>query len=455
MTRHDFPKTFRWGAATAAYQIEGAAAEDGRGPCIWDTFAALPGKTVRQESGAVACDHYHLWKSDLDLLTQLKVDAYRFSISWSRVFPEGTGASNPRGVAFYDRLVDGLLERGIDPCATLYHWDLPQALQDRGGWGNRDVVGWFEDYAEAMYGALGDRVKTWFTHNEPWVVAWAGHYIGRHAPGATDLKLAVQVCHHLLLAHAGAIEAYRGSRRGDGKIGAVLNLYPIVAATDSPEDVAAAKFVDGYHNRWWLDPILKGTYPEDVRKKFAEQGAAPQIKKGDMERLAAAKSDFLGVNYYFRKVVKHAPVHALLAFEEVKPVGAPYTAMNWEVWPDGLFDLLTRLKADYGNIPLSITENGAAFDDASLADGVVQDEDRRSFLEGHFAAARRAIDAGVALDSYFVWSLLDNYEWAHGYDKRFGLFRVDYATQQRFWKKSSRWYQEFLRPVLEIGSSIP
>ncbi len=240
----------------------------------------FPEKTVRQESGAVACDHYHRWKGDFDLLGELGVDAYRFSISWSRVFPEGTGASNPKGIAFYDRLVDGLLDRGIDPCATLYHWDLPQALQDRGGWGNRDAVGWFEDYAEAMFGALGDRVKTWFTHNEPWVVAWAGHYAGRHAPGATDFKLAVQVCHHLLLAHAGAIEAYRGSRRGDGKIGAVLNLYPTVAASESPADVAAARLVDGYHNRWWLDPILKG----DLPRRLAQDLHRARRGSGDGKR---------------------------------------------------------------------------------------------------------------------------------------------------------------------------
>ncbi len=445
MTRKDFPGDFRWGAATAAYQIEGAWATDGRGPCIWDTFAAIPGHTVRQESGAVACDHYHLWKDDLDLLKDLGIDAYRFSISWSRVFPEGTGASNPVGWAFYDRLIDGLLERGIAPCATLYHWDLPQALQDRGGWGNRDIVGWFEDYAEAMFGAFGDRVKTWYTHNEPWVVAWAGHAIGRHAPGLSDRKLAVQVTHHLLLSHAAAIEAYRNSRQGDGQIGAVLNLYPMVPATSSPQDHAAARLLDGHHNRWWLDPVLKGTYPQDTWDHYASLGIAPRVEPGDLDRLAGAKSDFLGVNYYFRKVVAAGGGDDLLPLTEVKPTGAPYTSMSWEVWPEGLYDLLVRLKADYGDIPLAITENGAAFPDEQLTDGVVDDEDRRSFLEGHFAAALKAVKAGVNLKDYFVWSLLDNYEWAHGYDKRFGLFRVDYETQKRTWKRSSRWYQGFLK----------
>ncbi len=276
------------------------------------------------------------------------------------------------------------------------------------------------------------------------MVAWAGHYIGRHAPGATDAALAAQVWHHLVLAHAGAIEAYRGSRRGDGSIGAVLNLYPMVPATDRPEDLEAAHLLDMHHNTAWLDPVLKGTYPAELLRHYADRGAAPKIADGDMERIGAAKSDFVGVNYYFRKVVK-AGTDAFLPVEEVKPRGAPYTAMDWEVWPDGLSDLLLRIKKDYGDIPISITENGGAFADTQIVGGVVQDEDRRSFLEGHFAAARRAIDKGVNLESYFVWSLLDNYEWAHGYDKRFGLFRVDYATQQRTWKASSQWYRDFLR----------
>jgi beta-glucosidase len=445
MNRNRFPSTFRWGAATAAYQIEGAALEGGRTACIWDTFAAIPGKTIRQESGAVACDHYHLWEGDFDLLKDLGVDAYRFSTSWSRVLPAGTGAVNPQGLAFYDRLVDGLLDRGIDPCLTLYHWDLPQALQDRGGWGNRDVIAWFADYAQVLYEKLGDRVKTWYTHNEPWVVAWAGHAIGRHAPGATDPQLALQVCHHLLMSHAAAIEAYRATGQG-GKIGAVLNLYPMVPATDSAEDRAASHLLDGHHNRWWLDPVLKGTYPADQAAHYRSLGLEPKVAAGDMDRLAAAKSDFLGVNYYFRKVVKAGGGTPLLPLEEVKPVGAPYTSMNWEVQPHAMIDLLARIQADYGDIPISITENGGAFPDETLVNGIVDDQDRRTFLEGHFAAALEAIEAGIPLESFFVWSLLDNYEWAHGYDKRFGLFRVDYPTQKRTWKRSSLWYKEFLHP---------
>ena len=444
MQRNQFPQSFSWGAATAAYQIEGAWNEDGRGPCIWDTFAALPGKTSKGDSGAVACDHYHRWPQDVELLSQLGVDSYRFSISWSRVFPEGTGASNPKGVAFYDRLIDGLLEKGIQPCATLYHWDLPQALQDRGGWGNRDVVSWFADYAEAQYGAFGDRVKTWYTHNEPWVVAWAGHSIGRHAPGLTDPKLAVQVCHHLLLSHAAAIEVYRDSRRGDGSIGAVLNLYPMVPASDSDDDAKAARILDGHHNRWWLDPVMKGTYPQDQWDHYASLGLSPDVHADDMKRMSAAKSDFLGVNYYFRKVVQAQAGNALLPLVEVKPKGAPYTSMDWEVWPEGLSDLLIRLKNDYGNPRIQITENGAAFPDEKWVGGEIDDQDRRAFLAGHFQAALDAMKAGVRLEAYFVWSLLDNFEWAQGYERRFGVFHVDYQTQKRSWKKSGRWYQKFL-----------
>jgi beta-glucosidase len=443
MTRRDFPDSFRFGAATAAYQIEGAWNEEGRSPCIWDAFAAIPGNTAGGESGARACGHYRLWREDVELLGRLGLDAYRFSISWSRVFPEGSGAANEAGMAFYDRLIDALLEKGIEPCATLYHWDLPQILQEKGGWGSRDSARWFSDYAEAMFAAFGDRVKTWYTLNEPWVVAWAGHYAGRHAPGLRDRALAVRVCHHLLLAHAAAVEAYRSTVQ-DGRIGIVLNLYPIIPAGDSPEDEAAARLLDGHHNRWWLDPVLKGSYPEDILAHYASLGAAPDIQSGDMERIRAARSDFLGVNYYFRKVVKAGGPDPLLPLEEIKPAGS-YTAMNWESKPEAMVDLLSRIKKDYGDIPLSIAENGAAYEDRDIRDGVVEDEERRAFIEAHIAAARKALDLGVRLEGYFVWSLLDNYEWAHGYEKRFGLFRVDYATLERSWKRSALWYRDFLK----------
>jgi beta-glucosidase len=458
-----FPKGFLWGAATAAYQIEGSAAADGRGPSIRDRFSHTEGKVRDGDTGDVACDHYRRWAEDVGLMTELGLNAYRFSISWSRVLPEGKGRLNPAGLAFYDRLVDALLEKGIEPSATLYHWDLPQATQDEGGWANRDIVGRFADYSALMYDKLGDRVPRWYTHNEPWVVAYAGHLQGRHAPGIADLKTAVAVSHHLLLSHAAAVEAFRtygrsaanrGTARG-GEIGIVLNLYPCVPASASATDTAATQLADQHHNRWFLDPIYRGSYPAELFARFEAAGAAPPIHAGDLERIASAKTDFLGVNYYFRKVVAACEAGApemsaasappAAVFAEVKPKGAPYTQIGWEVWPAGLTDLLLRLKADYGDPRLFVTENGAAFGDATFqANGEVDDEDRRSFLEGHFRAAAEAIAAGARLEGFFVWSLLDNFEWAQGYSKRFGLIRVDYPTQKRIWKKSARWYRKVI-----------
>jgi beta-glucosidase len=455
MKRSDFPADFRWGAATAAYQIEGAAAEDGRGECIWDRFSHTPGKVRDGDTGDVACDHYRRYREDVGLMENLGIDAYRFSLSWSRLLPVGSGAANQAGLDFYDRLIDSLLAAGIEPSATLYHWDLPQALQDRGGWAERDTVSRFRDYADLAYRRYGDRVKRWYTHNEPWVVAFAGHLQGRHAPGAADLATAVAVSHHLLLSHAEAVEAYRSSAgSADGEIGIVLNLYPCVPASASPADAEAAALADGYQNRWFLDPLYRGSYPADVLSRFDAAGAAPPAAPGDLERIAGAETDFLGVNYYFRKVLRAAsagePVpHPVLPIAEVKPAGAPYTEIGWEVWPAGLTDLLLRLKADYGNPRLLVTENGAAFaDPAPSADPeagrVVEDEDRRSFLEAHFAAALDAIRAGARLEGFYVWSLMDNFEWAQGYSKRFGIFAVDYATQTRTWKRSALWYRDFL-----------
>lgn len=459
MKRSDFPKDFLWGAATAAYQVEGAAAEGGRGPSIWDTFSHLPGATRDGDTGDVACDHYHRYKEDIEILKDMGVNAYRFSISWSRVLPSGRGAANSAGIEFYDRLVDELLEAGIQPSATLYHWDLPQALQDEGGWASRDIVGRFRDYAALMFERYGDRVKLWYTHNEPWVVAFAGHLQGRHAPGIADLATAVKVPHHLLLSHAEAVSAYRSSSAGDGDIGIVLNLYPCVPASDREEDRAAATLCDGYHNRLFLDPLYKGSYPADLLARFEAAGARVPIQEGDLERIAAGKPDFLGVNYYFRKVLRAATPqeaasgavpHSALPFVETKPVGAPYTAMNWEVWPEGLTDLLQRIKADYGDPRMLVTENGAAYaDSAPVAHDekrvVIDDEERRAFIESHIEAALEARRSGVRLDGYFAWSLLDNFEWAQGYSKRFGLVGVDYGTQKRTWKKSGLWYRSFLR----------
>ncbi len=459
MRREDFPKDFRWGAATAAFQIEGASDQDGRGPCIWDTFCAIPGKVRDGDTGKTACDHYHRYQEDVNLMAELGINAYRFSLSWSRLLPTGStsgaGALNDKGVAFYDHLVDALLEKGIEPSATLYHWDLPQALQDKGGWVNRDTVYRFRDYAELAFKLYGDRVKRWYTHNEPWVAAFAGHLQGRHAPGIADLSSAVAVSHHLHISHALAVEAFRKSAVGDGQIGMVLNLYPVVAASDSAEDAAAAELCDAYQNRWFLDPLYRGTYPAELRARFEAAGAPVPEAAGDAGLLKAQKTDFLGVNYYFRKVVRAASTetlakgaipHPTLPFEEIIPEGAWRTEMGWEVYAPGLTELLTRVAADYGNPAMVITENGAAFKDdaAKGSDYAVEDEDRRVFLESHLVEALRCIRQGVRLEGYYEWSLMDNFEWAHGYHKRFGLFRVDYNTLKRSWKKSGRWYQSFL-----------
>ncbi|TCL61942.1 broad-specificity cellobiase [Hydrogenispora ethanolica] len=440
-----FPKDFLWGAATASYQIEGGAADDGKGESIWDRFSHIPGKVTNGDTGDVACDHYHRYREDVRLMKELGLKGYRFSISWPRVFPNGRGAVNPQGIDFYNRLVDELLANGIEPAVTLYHWDLPQALQENGGWGNRAIVDDFAAYAAYLFDVLGDRVKKWITHNEPWVVAFAGHFQGRHAPGLTDLPLAVQVTHHLILSHAKAVQAYRASKHGDGQIGITLNLYPSVPASDSESDRAAATLVDGHNNRWFLDPVLKGEYPADILRLYQERLNSPVIEPGDMECIAASPMDFLGINYYFQKVVKHSEVHPILQFEEIKPEGSEYTAMNWEITPQGLTDLLVRLDRDYHHPDLYITENGAAFKDDRRDGGVVDDQDRLKFLQQHFAAAHRALEAGVKLKGYYVWSLMDNFEWAHGYGKRFGLIYIDYQTLERTWKKSALWYREVIR----------
>ncbi len=445
MTGLNFPKNFFWGAATASYQIEGGADADGKGESIWDRFSHIPGKITNGDTGDIACDHYHLYQQDVQLMKEIGLQSYRFSISWPRVFPVGRGKINPQGMDFYNRLVDELLEKGIEPAVTLYHWDLPQALQDKGGWGNRDIVDEFAEYAAYIFEVLGDRVKKWITHNEPWVVAFAGHYQGRHAPGLKDLPLAVQVSHYLILSHAKAVQAYRRSKYHDGSIGITLNLYPCVPGSDSPADRQAATLVDGHNNRWFLDPVLKGEYPADILKLYQEKLNSPVILPGDMELIKANPMDFLGVNYYFRKVIQHSGNHPFLQFEEIKPEGSRYTAMDWEITPQGLTDLLTRLDRDYNHPHIYITENGAAFKDDRWEEEIINDQDRVEFLEQHFAAAHRAIEAGVKLDGYYVWSLMDNFEWAHGFGKRFGLIYIDYPTRRRIWKKSALRFREVIK----------
>ena len=433
-----FPHGFRWGVATASYQIEGAVDEDGRGPSIWDTFCATPGKVDRGDTGEVACDHYHRWQHDLDVMRDLGVNAYRFSIAWPRVIPAGNGPVNEPGLDFYDRLVDGLLERGIEPHATLYHWDLPQALEEAGGWPGRGIVDAFVAYADAVTKRLGDRVRSYATLNEPWCSAFLGYVLGEHAPGRTDRALGLQAAHHLLLAHGSALDVMRTNAPG-ALHGVVVNLYPVHPASDAPADEAAAQRFDGFFNRWYLDALLKGAYPSDAWQGYGVD--APLVEAGDMA-IISRPLDFLGVNYYTRMVVADEPGDPWPA---ARPVSfeAERTAMGWEVYPQGLTDLLARLARDYTLPPLLITENGAAYPDV-LADGTVDDAERISYLRRHIEAVRQALAQGVDVRGYFAWSLLDNFEWARGYSQRFGLVYVDFHSQARLPKRSARWYADFI-----------
>ena len=428
-----FPVGFVWGAATASFQIEGGAAE--RGQCIWDDFCRWPGKVHNGDTGDVADDHYHRYQEDVALMAALGLQAYRFSISWPRVLPEGHGEINGLGLDFYDRLVDELLKVEITPFVTLYHWDLPSALQRVGGWASRDSAYRFADYASVVADRLGDRVRHWITHNEPWVVAFAGNHNGRHAPGWEDLSLALQVAHHLLLSHGLSVPILR--ERGDEatQVGITLNFSPAYPATESAADTAAAKRHDGYFNRWFMDPVFKGHYPEDAWELYGYQ--VPRVAPGDLE-IISHPIDFLGVNYYSRAVI-HEAKGEFLDYATVHPAGE-YTAMDWEVYPQGLVDLLVRLARDYGAPPMYITENGCAYEDILTPDGRVHDGKRVAYLKAHFAAAHKAIEEGVPLLGYFPWSLLDNFEWAYGYSRRFGIVYVDYDSQQRVRKDSADYY---------------
>ena len=449
-----FPEGFLWGAATAAYQIEGAANEGGRGTSIWDTFSHTPGKVLHGDTGDVACDHYHRLEEDLDLMASLGLRAYRFSVAWPRIQPAGSGPANKVGLDFYRRLVDGLLERGITPALTLYHWDLPQALQDRGGWTSRETGERFAEYATIVYEELADVVPYWITLNEPWVSAWLGHGVGLHAPGKQDPNAALAATHHLLLGHGRALEAMRRAG-GDARIGITLNLSPVRPASAEPADAGAARRVDGNANRLYLDPLFRGAYPEDVLRHYRAVSDFSFVRDGDLEKISQPL-DFLGVNFYMRHTVRDearagasrlrtAMRFADLGAETVLPEGIETTAMGWPVEPDGLTELLVRLDEEYTKLPIYITESGAAFHDYADPEGVVNDEERVAYLDAHFRAAREATERGVDLRGYFVWSLLDNFEWAEGYSKRFGLIHVDYPTQRRTPKASARWYREVIR----------
>ncbi len=436
MTELQFPKDFTWGTATAAYQIEGAANEDGRGASIWDTFAHTPGKTQNGDTGDVACDHYHRTRDDIQLMKALNINAYRFSIAWSRIFPQGRGRVNELGLDFYNRLVDDLLEAGITPYVTLYHWDLPQALEDEGGWLRRGIAEDFAAYADTMSSALGDRVKHWITFNEPWCVAWLGYMIGEHAPGYTsdNPANALAATHNLYRAHGLSVPLIRRNS-AEAQVGITLNVSPAEPATDKPDDMAATVFYDGWFNRWYLDPLFRGQYPADLLSFYS--AFMPEIQPGDMETIAAPL-DFLGVNYYSRAVIE-ASGNPLIPFQGVRPEGE-YTEMGWEVYPHALYTFLKRLQADYNPRAIYITENGAAYVDELTPEGRVHDEQRKAYFASHLEAVQHAVDDGVAVKGYFAWSLMDNFEWSHGYTKRFGLYYVDYATQQRTLKDSGAYY---------------
>ncbi|KAB2349559.1 GH1 family beta-glucosidase [Actinomadura rudentiformis] len=452
-----FPAGFRWGAATAAYQIEGAAAEDGRGPSIWDTFCRTPGKVLNGENGDVAVDHYHRFRDDVALMADLGLTAYRFSISWPRVQPSGAGKLNQAGIDFYQRLVDALLEAGIEPWPTLYHWDLPQELEDAGGWPERDTAYRFADYAGQVGAALGDRVRQWMTINEPWCAAFLGYASGEHAPGRREPAASLRAAHHLMLGHGLAVEAMR-ARHPDNRFGAAVNLYAISPASQLEADLDAARRIDGMQNRFFLDPLLRGAYPADVLTDLEGLDFDVAIKEGDLATINQP-IDQLGINYYSRFTVSGTPGDATQAVsspfsshspwvgsDRVRFVdgGRPVTGMGWEIDESGLHEVLTRLHREYPPVSLYITENGAGYDEA-LTDGTVNDGERIAYLDAHLRACHTAIAEGVPLQGYFTWSLLDNFEWAWGYSKRFGLVHVDYATQRRVPKDSARWYAAVIR----------
>jgi len=441
MEKITFPNGFIWGVATSAYQIEGAWNEDGKGPSIWDTFTHTPGKIVNNEIADVSVDHYHRYKEDVGLMKELGLDAYRFSVAWSRIIPDGTGPINPAGLDFYDNLVDELLKKEIEPYVCLFHYDLPQALQDKGGWPNRDTALAFAEYARVVAERLSDRVKVWFTHNEPWVTAAAGYFDGSHAPGVKDPVATFKAMHHLLLSHGLAAGAIRAAARQAVKIGITLNLNPVHPATGSKKDHDAALRMDAILNRAMLDPLLKGTTP---LQEFAVGRllSGSLIKPGDLEVIRTL--DLLGVNYYTRTVVKNDPKFPVVAAVQVQPEGNEYSGM-WEIYPQGIHELLLRIWKDYSpTCEIMVTENGVPVPDGLDFDGRVRDERRIRYLKNHLFQVHRAIEDGVPVRGYFHWSLMDNFEWALGYGPRFGLIYVDYATLQRSVKDSGRWFAKVI-----------
>ena len=445
----DFPPDFVWGAATAAYQIEGAWAEDGKGENIWDRFSHTPGKVENGDTGDVACDHYHRWKDDIGLMKKIGIQAYRFSISWGRILPEGRGEVNPSGIDFYSRLVDGLLENQIEPFITLYHWDLPQVLQDRGGWPARSTAEAFVEYADLVSRNLGDRVKNWTTFNEPFVSALVGYLEGRHAPGHQDIDEMLATAHHILLAHGWSVPVIRANATKP-EVGIVLNLNSVHPASRSAADRAAAWRDDGIVNRWYLDPLEGRGYPKDIVEHFGRP--MEFIQDGDLKTIAVP-IDYLGVNYYTRGIARSKDLPEIENEPQTLFANPNPTEMGWEVYPQGLFEILGRIHFDYNFPKLYITENGAAYPDTLNEEGLVIDPLRIAYYQAHLKSVSQAIAMGVPVKGYFAWSFMDNFEWAHGYSKRFGLIYVDFESQKRILKSSAEYYRDVIEAnqVIEQG----
>lgn len=442
MKHFSFPPGFIWGASSCAYQTEGAWNADGKGESIWDRFSHIPGNVKNNENGDISCDFYHRYKSDISLMKELSLKAQRISISWPRIFPDGTGKVNNRGIDFYRRIIDTMSENGIQPFIMLYHWDLPQKLQDKGGWTNRDTVGYFSDYADLIFHSFSNCVPYWGTILEPHVAAYNGHFYGSHAPGHKDLSSALLAAHNLLLAHGAAVKAFRDSACA-GKIGIVNLLSPVYPMSDRAEDITAAKRIDDFANKWFTEPVERGVYPAELSEYYVRKGVVlPHIQNGDME-LISQRTDYFGLNFYRSSFVGAGDTWPFRA-ESYNPTDREYTAMDWPVCPDGFADILLDTWKRYGK-SIVVTENGSAFVDVVGQDGCVHDVQRLNFLREHLKAMHSAMEKGVKVDGYFAWSSFDNFEWAEGYDKRFGLIYVDYSTQDRIIKDSGKWYSELIR----------
>lgn len=443
-----FPEGFKWGAATASYQIEGAWNEDGKGESIWDAFSHTPGTIMNVDTGDIACDHYHRYREDVVLMKKIGLKTYRFSISWPRIFPTGKGEPNPKGVEFYDKLINELIANDIEPCVTLYHWDLPVVFNKVGAWASRDVVDAFVNYAKFCFNHFGDRVKFWITFNEPLVFALWVYFTNIY--GAKDISRGFIATHNVNIAHSRAINFYREGDHSDGKIGITLNLNQVYPNTETALDKDAAWLVDGFINRWFLDPIFKAKYPDDVLQRLKKDFNFPEIPEDDLELLKKNPVDFLGINNYTCTRVgirreRDLNNYAKLLFPKKAPAGAEKTDMGWEIHPENLHDLLLRVDKDYNHPVIYITENGMAYKDNIIIDNIVQDDDRVSYLKRYLEASNRALKEGVDLRGYYVWSFMDNFEWTEGYSKRFGIIRVNYKTQERIWKKSALWYKDVIR----------